>query len=233
MAKSLLDVTKNYTEFSRQYRAYLKRTSAPEYAEDRFAWFRPKDFENTADPSKIATAFPADELAEDARTLIRQGNCETGSDGDYAMLAMQHDLLTSANRAFASRHRSKLRHFAASAGTQDRVGGEYGTFHYSYDMTLTNINETRRSTATFLYVMVECVAQFTRACKLCVTYRSVSGQAMVSSCRIRTKKESLTKGTPVITAAVCRVNGRHCSLCGFLSSCPFCRRHRNNNRPGR
>jgi hypothetical protein len=69
--------------------------------------------------------------------LLVNASVFLGGGGDP--LAMQHDAIVSANRAFASRHRSKIRHFAHANGIFDRLGGEYGTFHYSYDMILANL----------------------------------------------------------------------------------------------
>ena len=144
-ARSLIDLTQNYTDFLRQYQAYLRRVSSEEYSERAFAWFRPKDFGEVTDLKKVSEAFPCEELQEAAQDFVKDATENAGSDGDYALLAAQHDLLVSANRSFASRHRSKLRHYAAAAGVQDRVGGEYGTLHYAYEVPLTNVKRVAAS----------------------------------------------------------------------------------------
>jgi hypothetical protein len=95
--------------------------------------------DDTTDLEQISEPFKADELNEMARKLVNEADFSTANSGDYALVAMQHDAIVSANRAFASRHRSKLRHFAHANGIFDRLGGEYGTFHYSYDMILANL----------------------------------------------------------------------------------------------
>jgi len=139
MAKSIIDIKTDYTKLISQFCEYLKRSSREEYSETAFAWFRPKDFEDTTDIKKIVSAFPQEELQKAAEQFMKDASAEAGSDGDYALLAAQHDLLVSVNRSFASRHRSKLRHYAAAAAVQDRVGGEYGTLYYSYTQPLENI----------------------------------------------------------------------------------------------
>ena len=139
MAKSIADITKNYTQFSQMMRQYMNRQAAQEYNAEQFQWFRPASVTDTTDLAQISSPFATDELDELATSLVRDGDVSQGSSGDYAMLMLQHDAIVSANRAFASRHRSKLRHFAHADGVFDRLGNEYGTVHYSCDMILTNL----------------------------------------------------------------------------------------------
>ena len=139
MAKSIAEITKNFSDFSRHYQDYLQQQGLEEYDPNRFRWFRPQQVTNTTDPDEISRPYPTDELAELAKRLMKEANLETVSSGDYALVMMQQDAIISANRSFAARHKSKLRHFAHADGINDRLGGQYGTFHYSYDMTLLNI----------------------------------------------------------------------------------------------
>jgi hypothetical protein len=139
MAKSIADITKDYTEFFRSLRDYLKLQGAQEYEPRQFQWFRPESVEDTTDLTQISSPFSTKELDEMAQTLVSEADLDTVNAGDYALIAMQHDAVVSANRAFASRHRSKLRHFAHANGIFDRLGGDYGTVHYAYVMFLTNL----------------------------------------------------------------------------------------------
>ena len=139
MAKSIADITKDYTEFSRSIRDYLKLQGTQEYEPSQFQWFRPESVEDTTDLAQTSGPFSTKELEETAQTLVNEADLDTVNAGDYALVETQHDAIISANRAFASRHRSKLRHFAHANGIFDRLGGDYGTVHYAYDMFLTNL----------------------------------------------------------------------------------------------
>ena len=139
MAKSIADITSNFTDFFKHYQDYLQLQGKTEYDPEQFAWFRPDGVEDTTDPDKISTPYETDELDEMARKLAESADTETVNAGDYALVMLQHDAILSANRSFAARHKSKLRHFAHAAGIQERLGNEHGTFHYSYAMTLLNI----------------------------------------------------------------------------------------------
>jgi len=139
MAKSVADITKDYTEFSRSIREYLQLQRTQEYDVNMFRWFRPKSVKDTTDLEQISSPFSMKELDEMAQTLVSEADLVTVNAGDYALIAMQHDAIVSANRTFASRHRSKRRHFAHANGILDRLGNEYGTVHYSCDMILTNL----------------------------------------------------------------------------------------------
>ena len=138
MAKSIIDITKNYTQLSAAIKGYLRRIGHPKYSESKFAWFRPEGVTDTSDLKQITAPFKYEELTEAAKLLVQQADMETVNNGDYAMVVMQQDLIISTNRSFASRYRSKLRHFASAAGVQERVGHEFGTIHYSYDEVITN-----------------------------------------------------------------------------------------------
>lgn len=139
MAKSIADITGNFTDFSKHYRKYLELQGKEEYDPEQFAWFRPDEMKDTTDPAKISAPYETDELEKMARKLTDSANMETVNAGDYALVMLQHDAILSACRSFAARHKSKLRHFAHAAGIQQRLGNEYGTFHYSLDMTAVNI----------------------------------------------------------------------------------------------
>lgn len=139
MAKSIADITKDFTEYSKHYRKYLQLQGKAEYDPAKFAWFRPDNVDDTTDPGKISAPYETDELDEMGRKLADSADMETVNAGDYALVMLQHDAIVSANRSFAARHRSKLRHFAHADAISDRLGGEYGTFPYSYDQTLVNI----------------------------------------------------------------------------------------------
>jgi hypothetical protein len=139
MAKSIADITKNYQDFSEAMRGYLRLQGSQKYDPEQFQWFRPEGVDDTTDLEQISAPFQADELNEMAKKLVNEADFGTAHSGDYALVAMQHDAIVSANRAFASRHRSKIRHFVHANGIFDRLGGDYGTFHYSYDMILANL----------------------------------------------------------------------------------------------
>jgi len=139
MAKSIADITQNFTEFSRHYREYLQLQGKTEYEPDKFAWFRPEKVTDTSDLDQISAPYETKELDDMARTLVESANLETVNAGDYALVMLQHDAIVSACRSFAARHKSKIRHFAHADGIADRLGNEHGTFRYSYDMTLLNI----------------------------------------------------------------------------------------------
>ena len=148
MAKSIADITKNFTDFTKHYRKYLELQGKHEYDPDQFSWFRPDDVKDTTDPDKISVPYETDELDDMARQLADSADTETVSAGDYALVMLQHDSILSANRSFASRHKSKLRHFAHAAGIQERLGNEYGTFHYSLDMAAVNIKRQASMTTS-------------------------------------------------------------------------------------
>lgn len=139
MAKSIAEITRNFTDFSKHYRKYLELQGKTEYDPEQFAWFRPDGVDDTTDPDKISAAYDTGELDEMSRKLMESADMETVNAGDYALVMLQHDAIISANRSFAARHKSKLRHFAHAAGIQERLGNEYGTFHYSLDMAAVNI----------------------------------------------------------------------------------------------
>ncbi len=139
MAKSVADITQNFTKFSKHYIEYLRLQGKIEYDPEKFAWFRPEKVKDTTDTDRISAPYETEELDEMARKLTESANIETVNSGDYALVMMQHDAILSAARSFATRHKSKLRHFAHADGISDRLGNEFGTFHYSYDMTLVNI----------------------------------------------------------------------------------------------
>lgn len=139
MAKSVADITKQYTRFSTTIRDYLKRQGIAEYEQDRYRWFRPEGVTDTTDPDQISAPFPTDELDEMARTFTQKADLHTVNAGDYALLVAQQDAILSCNRSHANRYKGKLRHFAHADGIQERIGHEYGTFHYSYDMALVNL----------------------------------------------------------------------------------------------
>ena len=145
MADSIAGITKNYTDLSQQIRRYLNLQALQSFDGNQFRWFRPESITDTTDISQISNPFPSDELDEMALILVKQGDVSQGNSGDLAMLMLQHDAIVSANRAFASRHRSKIRHFAHANGIFDRLGNEYGTFHYSYDAILTNLKRQAKS----------------------------------------------------------------------------------------
>jgi hypothetical protein len=132
-AKAVIEITKEYQDFSRQYREYLSRPEGQE------AWFRPEGVTDTRDPDRISRPFATEELAEAARTLFRLADDTTANSGDYALLALQHDAVVSANKAFAERYKSRIRHYTHEAGIQNRVGGEYGRMHYAMDMSAVNL----------------------------------------------------------------------------------------------
>jgi hypothetical protein len=139
MAQSVADITQNFTEFSKHYQEYLRLQGKIEYDPNKFAWFRPEKVTDTTDRDQISAPYETDELDEMARKLMESANVETVNSGDYALVMFQHDAILSACRSFATRHKNKLRHFAHADGISDRLGNEFGTFHYSYDMTLLNI----------------------------------------------------------------------------------------------
>jgi len=148
MAKSIADITKNFTDFSKHYQEYLRLQGKVDYDPEKFAWFRPDDVKDTTDTDQISAPYKTDELDEMARKLTESANVETVNAGDYALVLLQHDAILSACRSFATRYKSKLRHFAHADGISDRLGNEYGTFHYSYDMTLLNIKRQSSLTAS-------------------------------------------------------------------------------------
>lgn len=139
MAKSVADITTNFKDFFKHYQKYLQLQGKTEYDPEQFVWFRPEEMKDTTDPDKNSAPYETDELEEMARKLSDSADTETVNAGDYALVMLQHDAILSANRSFAARHKSKLRHFAHAAGIQERLGNEYGTFQYSYTQTLLNI----------------------------------------------------------------------------------------------
>ena len=139
MAKSVADITKNYTTFSSQYRVYLKLQGQPDYLPEQYHWFRPKEVKDTTDPDVISAPFATDELDKMAETLVKMADIHTVNAGDYALIVAQQDAILSCNRSYANRYKSKLRHFAHANGILERAGHEFGTFHYSYDMLILNL----------------------------------------------------------------------------------------------
>jgi len=139
MAKSVVDITKNYSDFSKYYREYLLLQGKQEYDPAHYRWFRPPGVTETTDPDRISAPFATEELDAMAKTLVEMANIHTVSAGDYALVVAQQDAILSCNRSFANRHKSKLRHFAHANGIQERIGHQYGTFHFSYDMLMVNL----------------------------------------------------------------------------------------------
>ena len=93
MAKSIADITKNYTDFSRTIREYLKLQGTEEYDPQQFQWFRPESVTETTDLGQISSPFSTEELDEMAKTLVDEANLDTANAGDYALIAMQHDAI--------------------------------------------------------------------------------------------------------------------------------------------
>ena len=144
MAKSVAHITKNFKDFVTEWQKYEALQGKPEYDPEKFRWCRPSDesnkIEQISTPDHIAQAYPVTEIDELARTLPEKADVDTVNAGDYASVLLQHDAITSFNRAFASRHRSKLRHFATGDAVAARMGHEFGTIHYSLTMPLLNIS---------------------------------------------------------------------------------------------
>ena len=116
----------------------MTEQSVPEYSAEKYTWFRPQGMEEISDWDKISTAFPVDELDDLAQSLNEKATTEQANVGDYTLVMLQHDIIVAANKAYTSRYKSKLRHFAHADGVADRFGSEYGTFHYRYDMAAVN-----------------------------------------------------------------------------------------------
>jgi len=139
MAKSVADITKNYSDFSKSYREYLLLQGTEKYDPAHYRWFRPPEVTDTTDLDQISSPFTMEELDTMAKTLVEKANIHTVNAGDYALVVAQQDAILSCNRSYANRHKSKLRHFAHANGIAERIGHQYGTFHFSYDMLMVNI----------------------------------------------------------------------------------------------
>ena len=112
MAKSVAHITKNFKDFVTEWQRYEALQGTPEYDPEKFRWCRPSNetnnIEEISTPEHIAQAYPIAEIDELARTLPEQAAVDTVNAGDYASVLLQHDAITSFNRAFASRHRSPV-----------------------------------------------------------------------------------------------------------------------------
>lgn len=146
MAKSIAEVTKNYSEFSTKYQEYLQAQGKEEYAGDRYKWFRPENVTDKTDLKKLSEPLGTDEIEELGTRLYKEADTDTVNAGDYLLVMTQHDAIVSASRAFAERHKTRLRMFAHAAAACDRLGNENGVLKQGMDLMLTNVKA--RSSAT-------------------------------------------------------------------------------------
>jgi hypothetical protein len=126
MAESFLDISEDFRSFIEQWQNYCKDQGKIEYDPKSFQWFRPDDVEDTSDVRKLCKPYVMDNLNADARNFIEEARDTVGNSSDCALLTTQYDIITSASRAFAERHKSKLRHFAHAVATCNRMGQESG-----------------------------------------------------------------------------------------------------------
>jgi hypothetical protein len=85
------------------------------------------------------------ELDDYADKLIKDFTEKEGNSGDCALLMTQYDMIISASRAFAERHKSKLRHFAHDAAACDRFGDDYGVIRQGLILQLQEIKRRASS----------------------------------------------------------------------------------------
>jgi hypothetical protein len=145
MAESIAEITDNFKSFLDHLCEYCRDQGQTAYDPKRFRWFRPEKVTDTTNLQNISEPYSTEELDEIAVKLT-DPKSEKGNQGDHALVMTQHDLIISASRAFAERHKSKLRHFAHAAGVHDRIGDDYGVLRQGVMLTLQEIKKRASST---------------------------------------------------------------------------------------
>jgi hypothetical protein len=138
MAKTVVEITGDFTSFTGQWAEYCKDQGAESYDPKSFQWFRPEGVSDTSNLQQISQPYSLSELDGFANQMLQYDN-EKGNSGDAALLMTQYDMIISGSRAFAERYRSKLRHFAHGAGLCDRLGNDYGPIKQGLISTLQEI----------------------------------------------------------------------------------------------
>ncbi|GHT30357.1 hypothetical protein FACS1894214_0040 [Planctomycetales bacterium] len=114
----------DYTDVLEYLGNYFEDSGSDEYSEDKYKWFRPKDFEDLSDIEKLEMPFKTDNIKKQIEDVIKVEKMRQMqvSSGDFAISVMQSDFILSAARAFNEQHQSKLRMFAQNDGRIKSLG---------------------------------------------------------------------------------------------------------------
>jgi hypothetical protein len=139
MALPLLDLSKKFTDFITNYREFLAKQGDLNYNPENFKRYVPPEGGDVVSPDKLAAPTDTSDLTLDARKLVQEATADKGNEADYMLLSAQHDIMTSFNRAYAQRYKSKLRHFAHGAAAQKRLSDPDGVLQYGIVDMLTAV----------------------------------------------------------------------------------------------